>query len=204
MLSLTQLLELKGGISATKRLEDERRKYENTRTKQEQLLSVCLHMLLNLAEDVMIEKKMKKRNIVSYLVELLDWDNPELQLVILTFLKKLSIYKENKDEMVRNQFLNFFLFLDKAISNLVSKMVKFVPSEHEALLSTVLRLLLNLSFDVELQQQMVKSGFIPKLVELIPLDSYRPVVLKVLYHLSMTEKFRSLFNFTDAIPMVKY
>jgi hypothetical protein len=48
-------------------------------------------MLLNLAEDVTIEKKMKKRNLVDTLVELLDWENPELQIVILTFLKKLSV-----------------------------------------------------------------------------------------------------------------
>ncbi len=57
-------------------------------------------MLLNLAEDVTIEKKMKKRNLVATLVELLEWDSPELQMVVLSFLKKLSIFKENKDDMV--------------------------------------------------------------------------------------------------------
>lgn len=62
--------------------------------------------------------------------------------------------------------------------------------------------MLNLSFDIELQQQMVKHGAIPKLVELIANEAYRPIVLKILYHLSMTDKYRSLFNFTDAIPMI--
>jgi hypothetical protein len=34
---------------------------------------VCFHLLLNLAEDVSIERKMKKRNIVTRLVQILDW-----------------------------------------------------------------------------------------------------------------------------------
>lgn len=84
----------------------------------------------------------------------------------------------------------------------VSKLIKFISSEHEAILITTLKLMLNLSFDIELQQQMVKFGSIPKLVELIPNENYRPIVLKILYHLSMTDKYRSLFNFTDAIPMI--
>lgn len=37
--------------------------------KQDRLLYVCLYLLLNLAEDVSIERKMKKRGIVSYLAK---------------------------------------------------------------------------------------------------------------------------------------
>jgi len=37
--------------------------------KQDRLLYVCLYLLLNLAEDVSIERKMKKRGIVSYLTK---------------------------------------------------------------------------------------------------------------------------------------
>jgi hypothetical protein len=57
-------------------------------------------VLLHLAEDMAIEKKMKKHNIVKNLVAVLDADNPDLLSVVLLFLKKLSIIKENKDEMV--------------------------------------------------------------------------------------------------------
>jgi hypothetical protein len=39
--------------------------------KQDRLLYVCLYLLLNLAEDVSIERKMKKRGIVSYLTKVL-------------------------------------------------------------------------------------------------------------------------------------
>ena len=57
-------------------------------------------MLLNLAEDVSVEKKMQKRRIVPGLIEVLEWGNQELAVIALTFLKKLSIFKENIAEMV--------------------------------------------------------------------------------------------------------
>ena len=61
---------------------------------------MCFSVLLHLAEDMAIEKKMKKHNIVKNLVAVLDADNVDLLSVVLVFLKKLSIIKENKDEMV--------------------------------------------------------------------------------------------------------
>ena len=83
-----------------KKLELAQKKLAKIRPYQEQLLAVCFHVLLNLAEDVTIEKKMKNRNIVFGLVEVLDWSNQELLIVSLTFLKKMSIFKENKNDMV--------------------------------------------------------------------------------------------------------
>ena len=61
---------------------------------------VCYHILLNLAEDINVEAKMRKRKLIPSLVAMLDRDNPDLVVLVLTFLKKLSIFKENKDEMV--------------------------------------------------------------------------------------------------------
>ncbi len=54
---------------------------------------LSFYLLLNLAEDVDVEKKMKKKNIVVYLVKMLDRSNIELLILATTFLKKLSIYK---------------------------------------------------------------------------------------------------------------
>jgi hypothetical protein len=69
--------------------------------------------------------------------------------------------------------------------------------------SAALRLLMNLSFDAELQQQMVKAGLIPHLVELLGKnEEHRVLVLRLLYHLSIDDKSKSLFTFTDAIPLV--
>ncbi len=74
---------------------------------QERLLFVCFYILLNLSEDTAIEYKMKQRHIVRHLIRMLARTNrmnrsflDELLLLIVTFLKKLSIFEENKSEMV--------------------------------------------------------------------------------------------------------
>ena len=43
---------------------------------------------------------MKNKGIISHLISLLVRDCQELIILVVSFLKKLSIYGENKDEMV--------------------------------------------------------------------------------------------------------
>lgn len=62
---------------------------------------VALYLLLNLAEDTRTELKMRNKNIVHMLVKALDRDNFELLILVVSFLKKLSIFMENKNDMVR-------------------------------------------------------------------------------------------------------
>ncbi len=54
-----------------------------------------------MAEDFNIEKKMKKRKIVTYLVRLLERNDFHLLIVVLLFLRKLSIISENKAQMAK-------------------------------------------------------------------------------------------------------
>jgi len=61
-------------------------------------------ILLNLAEDFSIEKKMKKRfifykfrKIVSLLVKMLERNDFHLLIIALLFLRKLSIVGDNKN-----------------------------------------------------------------------------------------------------------
>lgn len=69
-------------------------------SKQEQLLRVAFYLLLNLAEDIKVEMKMVNKKIVSLLIQTLSRDNPELLILVVSFLKKLSIFIENKNQMV--------------------------------------------------------------------------------------------------------
>jgi len=62
---------------------------------------VALCLLLNLAEDPRTELKMRNKNIVHTLVKILDRDDEKLLVVVVSFLKKLSIFLENKNDMVR-------------------------------------------------------------------------------------------------------
>lgn len=47
------------------------------------------------------------------------------------------------------------------------KLARLVPHEQEDLLNITLRLLLNLSFDSAIRSQIMKSGYLPKLVNLL-------------------------------------
>ncbi|CAH1786263.1 unnamed protein product [Owenia fusiformis] len=164
------------------------KKMQGLLRKQEQLLRVSYYLLLNLAEDLKVEVKMRNKSVVTMLVKSLERDNFELLILVVSFLKKLSIFSENKDEMLEQ--------------NIIEKLTKIVPCNHEDLLNVTLRLLLNLSFDSELRSRMVKLGMLPKLVGLLSNENHRIIVLCILYHISTDEKCKSMFTFTDCIPIV--
>jgi len=74
--------------------------------KQDRILRLAFTILMHLAEDPKVELKMVKRDIVSLLVKNLDRNNVNLIIINLLFLKKLSIFEENKEIMIRNNILN--------------------------------------------------------------------------------------------------
>ncbi|XP_064845190.1 kinesin-associated protein 3-like isoform X3 [Oncorhynchus masou masou] len=164
------------------------KKYQGLLIKQEQLLQVALHLLLNLAEDTRTELKMRNKNIVHTLVKTLDREDKELLVLVVSFLKKLSIFLENKNDM--------------AETYAVEKLARLLPCKHEDLLNTTLRLLLNLSFDTCFRSQMVQAGLIPKLSSLLADESQRQLCMCILYHISVDDRFKSMFAYTDCIPQL--
>jgi hypothetical protein len=62
--------------------------------------TVSFFLLMNIAENTKVEDKMRKKNIVGMLVKTFSRDNPELLILVATFLKKLSLFRENVDDMV--------------------------------------------------------------------------------------------------------
>uniref|UniRef100_A0A8C9U6X3 Kinesin-associated protein 3b n=1 Tax=Scleropages formosus TaxID=113540 RepID=A0A8C9U6X3_SCLFO len=165
------------------------KKYQGLLVKQEQLLRVALYLLLNLAEDPRTELKMRNKNIVLMLVKTLDRENAELLVLVVSFLKKLSIYLENKNDM--------------AEIDTIEKLASLVPCEHEDLLNITLRLLLNLSFDTGLRSKMVQVGLLPKLTALLGNESQKQIAMCILYHISVDDRFKSMFAYTDCIPQVR-
>ncbi|KAM3865669.1 kinesin-associated protein 3-like [Diretmus argenteus] len=164
------------------------RKYHGLLGKQEQLLRVSLYLLLNLAEDTRTELKMRNKNIVGMLVKVLERDDEELLVLVVSFLKKLSIFLENKNDMAE---------LDT-----VERLARLVPCDHEDLLNLTLRLLLNLSFDSGLRAKMVEVGLLPKLTALLADENNRQVAMCILYHISVDDRFKTMFAYTDCIPQL--
>lgn len=174
--------------STKKDYERSYKKYQSLVRKQEHLLRVTVYLLLNIAEDTKVEMKMKNKKIVVLLMSLLERNNPELLILVVSFLKKLSIFLENKTDMADN--------------NIIEKIAPLIPHENDDLLNISLRLLLNLTFDAELREKAVKNALVPKLVSLIPSEHHCVVVLCILYHISMDDRFKSFFSYTDCIPVV--
>ncbi|XP_045119018.1 kinesin-associated protein 3-like isoform X2 [Portunus trituberculatus] len=164
------------------------KKYQAVIEKQDQVLRVCTYLLLNIAEDVRVEEKMRRKNIVGLLVRMQERESPDLLLLVVSFLKKLSCYMENKDDM--------------ADLNIVEKVSRLVSTDNSDLLNVTIRLLLNLSFDSGLRAKMIKVGLLPKLVSLMSEERHQQAVLAVLYHLSVDDKCKSMFTYTDCIPTV--
>lgn len=164
------------------------RKYQGLLGKQEQLLRVSLYLLLNLAEDTRTELKMRNKNIVGLLVKVLERDDEELLVLVVSFLKKLSIFLENKNDM--------------AEVDTVERLARLIPCEHEDLLNLTLRLLLNLSFDSGLRAKMVEVGLLPKLTALLGDENNQQVAMRILYHISMDDRFKGMFVYTDCVPQL--
>lgn len=141
--------------------------------KQEQLLRVAFYLLLNIAENVKVEEKMRKKNIIKLLIKSLDRQNIDLLVLVVTFLKKLSIVRDNKDEM--NDL------------NIIERLPRLLQSMHPDLIQVTLKLLYNLSFDSTLRSKMVRVGFLPKLVTFLSDDKHE-IVIKILYHMSLDDK----------------
>ncbi|KAH8076319.1 eukaryotic kinesin-associated protein [Aureococcus anophagefferens] len=133
---------------------------------------------------------MVKRHLVEYLVAVFSHSaSAPLLILAAVFLKKLTLFEENKDAMLR--------------SNLVGRLARFAPCSSPELIIAMLRLLFNLSFDAGVRDQMVRHSFIPKLVGLLKENhKFREVSLRVLYHLSVDDRCKSMFTYTEAIPIV--
>lgn len=218
------------------RLKDEyertKRKFGKLMEKQEQLLRVAFYLLLNISEDVKIEVKIRNKNVIPLLVRTLERCNVELLILAVSFLKKLSVFVENKSQMAEFGIVEKLAPLippplspqqqqqqqssesgPSKKSGSVGSLVGVGTSEEEAeflavvhrepdLTNIILRLLFNLSFDLVLRNQIVKAGLLPKLVPLIDDEQQRTVVLCLLYHLSMDDRCKSMFTYTDCVPLV--
>jgi hypothetical protein len=152
------------------------------------MLLVAVNILLNLAENIQIERKMKKRKISKLLVRLLERNNTHLILITLVFLKKLSIFSENKNQMVE--------------SNIFSKLPRLLKCSNENIIMMSLRLLVNLSFDKPARELALNEKIIPVLVELLRKPKFRAIIIILLYQITNDDNTREGFHKTEAMFLI--
>lgn len=161
-------------------LKDEK-KYKIQLSRQDKLMLVALMALLNLAEDIAIERKMVNRKMPQLLIQLLDRQNDELVLVALQFIKKLSVFEANKDDMSTPETL--------------ARLVQLGSHENVRVALLALRVLYNFSFDENLRSSLIESGIVKLLVDLLRNPPFRHIVLRLLYHFSMDDRCKSLMAY---------
>jgi len=172
-----------------RQLAKDEKKYKIQLMRQNKLMHVSLMGLLNLAEDIATEKKMVNRKMPVLLMGLLDRTHEDLLLVALQFLKKLSVFEENKES----------ISTPETLSNLVR--LAQTPNVRVALLA--LRVLYNLSFDEHIRAGLVESGIVKLLVDLLRNPPFRHIVLRLLYHFSMDDRCKSLMAYyQDGMTML--
>ncbi|XP_037932286.1 kinesin-associated protein 3-like [Teleopsis dalmanni] len=155
--------------------------------KQEQLLRVAFYLLLNMAENVKLEEKMRRKNIVKMLVKALDRQNIDLLMLVTTFLKKLSIVGDNKDDMSE--------------LNIISKLPRLFQSGHTDLVQVTLKLVFNLSFDGTVRRKMIAAGYLPILVMFVNDEKHHGIAVKILYHMSLDDKVKGMFTHTECVQL---
>jgi hypothetical protein len=79
------------------------------------LFIVNFSLLLNIAENIKVEDKIRRRNIVAMLVQCLERSTVPLLCVVAKFLTKLSLRVENKDEMVIEYYITVVNYFDKLL-----------------------------------------------------------------------------------------
>ncbi|KAI5712420.1 hypothetical protein M8J75_008202 [Diaphorina citri] len=170
------------------RIVQSRLKFQVLSSKQDHLLRVGFNLLMNIGENTKVEDKIRKRNIVEYLVTCVDRQNKDLLQVVLLFLRKLSVYHVNKEQM--------------ANLNLIEKLPRILMIEDSNLQSSTLKLLFNLSFDTNLREKIIKIGFLPKLVSLLEEGKHQKIILQLLYHLSIEDRVKAMFAYTNCMSLL--
>lgn len=142
------------------------------------------------------------QNVLGYLLACMERCNTELLVVLVTFLKKLTVHEDCK--------------LAIATPAVVLRLNQLLRSRDDALVLGVLKLIYNLSFDAVVRSEMVKLGMIPRvcqcmqshhtvtlgwqMVDMLAQDQWAELVLGVLYHTSNEPQHRAAFAASGCVP----
>ncbi|OTF72586.1 kinesin-associated protein-like protein [Euroglyphus maynei] len=136
--------------------------------------------ITNYKVDLKLEYKIHHKGIVSILGKLLERNNQELLLIVVLFLKKLSVFIEDKTQMKE-------LCIYKSLTPLLYL-------DNELLIVNTLKLLYNLMIDRDIRVYLVRAGIIPKLISFFLKDRYTSVIVSIFYLISCEPKFVPIFK----------
>lgn len=154
--------------------------YQNLVKKQNLYFRYSLYILLNISEDLKLEYKIVKKGIISILVKLLERNSEELLFISVIYLKKLSIFIENKIQMKE--------------SSLMKNLTQILYLDNEILVYNTLKLIYNLIIDKDIRVYFIRSGNIAKLVSFFSKGNYGSVIVSIFYLICCESKHILLFK----------
>ena len=110
---------------------------------------------------------MHRKGIVSLLCRCLHRKNHDLLVLVVSFLRKLSIFQENINQMIENK--------------IVENLVEIMETANIELIKLILRLMFNLSFNQTLRSAMMIADLPRKLVPLLGSDLLILILLLLLW-----------------------
>jgi len=84
----------------------------------------------------------------------------------------------------------------------IEKLNKFLPNPNQNIVQLVLRLTMNLSFDIDFCDQVASDKFLYKIVELLKVSAFRAIGITILYQLSKSDKIRVALTLTECLPIL--
>jgi hypothetical protein len=182
----------------------EQRRLLLSEQKRDKLLYVALYTLLNVSENTNVERKMKKRNVCEYLMQTLGRSDVGLLTLAVTFLRKLSVRKENVEVMLRSDPNATSGTGGDDASNIVDRLSRFLLADGtvpDVLVSQTLRLLRNLSHHHQCRATMFTRNLLPRLVAFAKTREHADAAWGLLYHLSVDRSTRPFFAYTEGTAL---
>lgn len=173
------------------------RKIQTALLQQTMLIRTSCYILLHLSEDPSVEDKMRKKGMVQLLVKTLQRKHEhssvnELNYLVLTFLQKLSIFAENKDEMTQ--------------LGLIERAAVLINSPSRLVQDAAARVLYNLSFDATLRLRIGRLGLVPSLIKMMVADSNNwqgeSIAWALVYQISLDDRGRILISRSECFSLV--
>jgi hypothetical protein len=183
----------------------EQRRLLLSEQKRDKLLYVALYTLLNVSENTNVERKMKKRNVCEYLMQTLGRSDVGLLTLAVTFLRKLSVRKENVEVMLRSDPNATSGTGGDDASNIVDRLSRFLLADGtvpDVLVSQTLRLLRNLSHHHQCRATMFTRNLLPRLVAFAKTREHADAAWGLLYHLSVDRSTRPFFAYTEVVGLI--
>ena len=170
-----------------------KKKFELFQRRSNRLLQLSYFLLLNLSNDSKTEYKIFNKNIIGHLINSIKRPNLnlEMQLIIITFLQRLSIRLECKNQMISLGIVPVIY------TNLLNSIVNQV-SYYNILTNPLFKLIFNLTFDLKCRTQMIKQGYMHKLIQILIKSRFKneKLLISIFYQFSLEKRYRNLFIVT--------